>query len=66
MPWASNEAVAIHLAEISKQVSATGHARLACDGAGWHQPGVRLTVPDNITLLRLPAYAPESNPIENV
>jgi len=27
---------------------------------------VRLTVPDNITLLRLLPYAPELNPMENV
>ena len=42
------------------------HAMLVCDGAGWHQPGIRLNVPDNITLLRLPPYAPELNPMENV
>jgi transposase len=39
---------------------------LICDGAGWHQPGERLIVPDNITLLHLPPYAPELNPVENV
>lgn len=39
---------------------------LVCDGAGWHQTGLRLSVPDNVTLLRLPPYAPELNPIENV
>ena len=38
----------------------------ACGGAGWHQPGERLIVPDNITLLSLPPYAPELNPMENV
>ena len=31
-----------------------------------HQTGQRLTVPKNITLLRLPPYSPELNPIENV
>jgi len=31
-----------------------------------HQPGVRLTVPENITLLLLSPYAPELNPMENV
>ena len=66
MPWVSSEAMTLHLAEISKQVATSGHALLICDGAGWHQPGVRLVVPDNITLLRLPPYAPELNPIENV
>ncbi len=66
MPWVSSEAMTLHLAEISKQVGASAHALLVCDGAGWHQPGVRLTVPDNVTLLRLPPYAPELNPMENV
>lgn len=36
------------------------------DGAGWHRMGARLRVPDNITLLRLPPYSPELNPVENV
>ena len=40
--------------------------RWFCDGAGWHQLGHRLLVPDNITLLNLPPYAPELNPMENV
>ena len=66
MPWVSSEAMTMHLAEISKQVSAGAHALLVCDGAGWHQPGVRLVVPDNITLLHLPPYAPELNPMEMV
>jgi transposase len=39
---------------------------LICDGAGWHQSGERLAVPNNVTLLRLPLDAPELNPIENV
>ena len=56
----------IHLAEIAKQISPRAHAVLVCDGAGWRQTGKRLTVPDNVTLLRLPPYSPELNPIENV
>jgi hypothetical protein len=39
---------------------------LVCDSAGWHQRRKRLRVPDNITLLRLPAYSPELNPMENI
>ena len=66
MPWVSSEAMTIHLAEIGKQVSANAHAMLVCDGAGWHQTGQRLIVPANVSLLRLPPYAPELNPIENV
>lgn len=66
MPFVSSEAMTMHLAEIATQVGLRAHAILVCDGAGWHQEGGRLTVPDNITLLRLPPYAPELNPIENV
>ncbi|MCX7380408.1 MAG: hypothetical protein NT133_03100 [Alphaproteobacteria bacterium] len=42
------------------------HAVLICDGAGWQQPGGGLTAPDNMSLLPLPSYAPELNPMENV
>ena len=34
-------------------------------GAGWHG-SARLRVPDNVSLLPLPRYAPELNPVENV
>jgi hypothetical protein len=34
-------------------------------GAGWHQTGGRLRVPE-ISLLRLPPYSPELNPVENI
>jgi hypothetical protein len=36
------------------------------DGAGRHQQGGRLVVPDNLTPLPLPPYAPELNSMENV
>jgi hypothetical protein len=65
-PWVSSEAMSLHLQETSTQVQPGAHAVLVCDGAGWHQPGERLKVPDNISLLPLPAYSPELNPIENV
>ena len=38
---------------------------LVLDEAGWHR-GCELIVPTNITLLELPPYAPELNPVENV
>jgi transposase len=38
---------------------------LVLDGAGWHGSG-ELVVPDNLTLLSLPPYSPELNPVENV
>jgi transposase len=66
MPSVNSEAMADHLAEISTQVAADAHAVAVCDGAGWHQPGDRLPIPDNISLLPLPSYAPELNPVENI
>lgn len=66
MPAVNAEAMNEHLLEISTQVAPGAQAVLICDGAGWHQTGGRLRVPDNITLLPLPPYTPELNPMENV
>ena len=54
-----------HLAEIARTVAPGAHAVLVLDGAGWHG-GKDLGVPGNISLITLPPYAPELNPIENV
>jgi transposase len=35
------------------------------DGAGWHGSAA-LVVPGNLSLLKLPPYSPELNPVENV
>lgn len=66
LPGVSIEAMNRHLDEISAQVAPGAHGLVVCDGAGWHQQGGRLRVPANITLLPLPPYAPELNPVENV
>ncbi|WP_085938452.1 IS630-like element ISAli3 family transposase [Azospirillum lipoferum] len=65
LPKANAAAMTLHLAEISGQVS-DHHAVLILDGAGWHQPGDKLVVPENISLLHLPPYCPELNPVENI
>jgi hypothetical protein len=65
MPEVNLEAMEAHLAEISRRVTAGAHAVLVLDGAAWHtSPNLR--VPDNISLLPLPRYSPELNPVENV
>ncbi len=66
MPWVGSEAMSLHLDAVSQAVTPGSHAVLVCDGAGWHQTGGRLRVPDNITLLALPSYSPQLNPVENV
>lgn len=66
LPYANADAMTLHLAEISRRVAPGAHAVLVCDGAGWHKTGGRLRVPENISLLRLPPYSPELNPVENI
>jgi hypothetical protein len=66
LPHVNSFAMNLHLKEISTQVSPGAHAVVTLDGAGWHQQGGKLKVPDNITLLPLPPYSPELNPQENI
>jgi putative transposase len=66
LPFVNTEAMNLHLAEISTQVTPGAHAVLTLDGAGWHQLGGKLKLPDNISLLPLPSYSPELNPVENI
>ena len=46
MPAANPAGMNEHLQEISAQVAPGAHAVLVCDGAGWHQTGQQLRVPD--------------------
>jgi len=64
LPHVNVEAMTIHLAEISRNVTEGAHAVLVLDQAGWHT-SPKLHVPENISLLPLP-YAPELNPVEQV
>lgn len=66
LPTANADMMTRHLAELSATVQPGHHAVVILDGAGWHKTGGRLTVPENISLLLLPPYAPELNPVENV
>jgi len=65
LPRCTSEAMSLHLAEISQAVARDAHALVLLDQAGWHQSR-RLVIPANITLMPLPAKAPELNPVENV
>ena len=65
MPAANAEAMSLHLTAIGRKVAEGSHAALVLDGAGYHIAAA-LTIPENVTLVRLPPYAPELNPIENV
>jgi transposase len=65
LPRCTSEGMNLHLEEISQAVAKGAHAVVLLDQAGWHQSR-RLVVPPNITLMPLPAKAPELNPVENV
>ena len=65
LPYVDTPAMNLHLAEISAQVAADAHAVVILDQAGWHGAKA-LRVPDNISLLSLPPYSPELNPVENL
>lgn len=54
-----------HLRFISEQVGPNRHVVLVLDQAGWHVAKA-LKVPANLTLLHLPPYSPELNPIERL
>jgi DDE superfamily endonuclease len=65
MPEVSTVTTGLFLAELSRSLPAGTHAALLLDGAGWHV-SPDLAVPANITLIRLPPYAPELNPVERI
>tara|TARA_R110000737_G_scaffold285784_1_gene292328 strand:- start:32 stop:355 length:324 start_codon:yes stop_codon:yes gene_type:complete len=55
----------LHLAEIARTVAPGAHAVLLMDQAGWHMTAA-LTIPENISIIPLPAKCPELNPVENI
>jgi transposase len=65
LPHANTEAMQLHLDEISKNVTKGYHAVIVMDKAGWHLAN-DLIIPKNITLIKLPPYSPELNPMEQV
>ena len=66
MAAVNTDAMNEHLRAISAHVTPGAHAVLVCDGAGWHAKSKEIVVPFNMTLVTLPAYPPELNPMENV
>ena len=54
----------IHLDKISKQIQDEYHAIILMDRASWHTTEA-LIIPENISLMPLPPYSPELNPMEH-
>jgi len=65
MPRADTEAMQAFLDRFSKTIDDDEHVAMFADQAGWHIAN-DLKVPGNITLLQLPAYSPELNPVERL
>jgi hypothetical protein len=65
LPEVSTAAMEVFLTELARVVSAGTHVALVLDGAGWHV-SKQLVVPASLTLIPLPPYSPELNPVERV
>ena len=63
LPEVHTVAMQEFLDRFAKTIPETDHVALFLDRAGWHSAAT-LKVPDCITLVPLPAYSPEFNPVE--
>ena len=65
MPYVNTGAMQEFLDRFAATIGDDEHVAMVLDQAGWH--GSRaLRVPSNITLIPLPPYSPELNPVERV
>jgi transposase len=65
LPEATTATMGLFLAEFGRSLPAGVHAVLVLDRAGWHGAGA-LEVPANVTLVHLPPYSPQLNPVERL
>ena len=65
LPEATTASMSLFLARFAQELAPGVHAVLLLDRAGWHVAR-GLSVPANVTLLPLPPYSPELNPVERV
>ncbi|MEM7045256.1 MAG: transposase, partial [Pseudomonadota bacterium] len=65
LPRADTSAMSVFLAEFAKTLPENEHAVMVLDQAGWHGANA-LEIPDNVTLVTLPPYSPELNPVERL
>ncbi|MCC6229946.1 MAG: IS630 family transposase [Phycisphaerales bacterium] len=64
-PRVNTETMSAFLKLLSAEVGPHDHVVLVLDRAGWHV-STRLEIPANLTLLHLPPYSPELNPVERL
>ena len=65
LPYVNTQAMQEFLDRFAATIAQDQHVALVLDQAGWHGSGA-LIVPDNVTLVPLPPYSPELNPVERV
>ena len=65
MPHVNTEAMQEFLDRFAATIATDEHVVMVLDQAGWHGSGA-LRVPSQITLVALPPYSPELNPVERV
>ena len=65
LPHVNTEAMQLFLDRFSRMIGEDEHVAMVLDRAGWHAAKA-LVVPANVTLVPLPPYAPELNPVERV
>lgn len=65
LPAVNAKVMDLFLARFAAILPEEVHAVMVLDGAGWHDPRA-LKLPENLTLVPLPPYSPELNPVERV
>ncbi len=65
LPYADTAAMQAFPGRFSETIAEDEHAVMVLDQAGWHGSN-SLAVPANVTLVPLPSYSPELNPVERV
>jgi transposase len=64
-PTINSEVVNVFLKQFTEEVSQDVHVLLLWDRAGFHT-SKKLKIPENVTIVPLPPYSPELNPVENL
>jgi transposase len=65
LPAVNAQTMTLFLRDFAATLAPDEQAVMVLDGAGWHGAKA-LVVPPNVTLVRLPPYSPQLNPMERV
>jgi transposase len=65
VPWVNKDIMIEHLRQISASTEKGRHSIVVMDGAGWHTEDIASEF-ENVSIIKLPPYSPELNPIEQV